>query len=171
MAAAAAHVDLICMCTCAANQFLAAATCHRLPASPPLPLPWPLIVPLYCGCAGRQLQQIETNSRIGVRIAIEIGFTWAGLGRCKCHPPPSLSSPQVGTYCSASPRHPNRRFYLRLCALCVVDYCWRRWFNAKSRQQRRRWQRRQQRAVQYAAAWLGVPLEQAKRRKCGKERE
>lgn len=99
-----------------------------LATASPSATPLPLVVPLYCGCAGRQLQQIETNSRIGVRIAIEIGFAWAGLGRCKCHPPLALASPpQVGTYCSlpplASPRLPYLRFYLRLCALCVVDYC------------------------------------------------
>lgn len=72
-------------------QPLATASCLG-----PCPCPCPTIhsetappaaaVHLYCGCAGRQLQQIETNSRIGVRIAIEIGFAWAGLGRCKYHP-------------------------------------------------------------------------------------
>lgn len=91
-------------------------------ASPPLPLPWPLVVPLYCGCAGRQ--QIETNSRIGVRIAIEIGFAWAGLGRCKCHPPLALSSPPPGgdLLLAASPRLPSppisALLFAPVCAVC-----------------------------------------------------
>lgn len=94
--------------------------CSHLQPSPcPCLCPCLVAVHRYCGCAGRQLQQIETNSLIGVRIAIEIGFAWAGLGRCKCHPPLFLSSPRWGLI-AQPPLASHICAFICVCVRCVL---------------------------------------------------